>query len=791
MSTLEYYPPTQAVKKQTQRSLAVFLLIFAVMAAGIAALGYLSYRNYERQFRAQAESQLSAIAELKVNELVNWRAERLGDAQAVGQNPLFAALAERYLENPADTQAQAQMQAWLDSLRRAHDYERVFLLDVDGVERMSSPATPEPVAAHLTREVTAALSARQVTFLDFHRHSADGPIYLSLLVPIYAEQDSRPLGVLVLRIDPGLYLYPFIQQWPVPSASAETVLVRREGDEALYLNELRFQANTALNLRVSLENTERPAVQAALGREGIVEGVSYRGVPVIAAVHPVPGSPWFLAARVDAAEVYAPLHQRLWQTVVFFGALMATSGAGLASLWRQQSVRYYRQQAETAQALRASEERFRLAAQSASDLIWEWDIANGRLDWFGAIDELLGYAPGEFPRTIEAWEGIIHPDDHDRVMATLDRHLKAGAPYVEEYRVRCKDGTFRYWTDKGEAVWDGEGNAYKMIGVCSDITERKRAEEQLQATHAELQRLLAESEQSRRALLSVVEDQKAAQEEIRRLNIELEQRVRQRTAELEAANKELEAFAYSVSHDLRAPLRALDGFSAALLSQYRDRLDEQGRHYLERIQAASQRMGDLINDLLDLSRITRQEMRYQRVDLSTLAREVAAELQAQNPQRPVEWVIADGLAAQGDPLLLRLALQNLLGNAWKFTGGRECAIIEFGLLPSSPLPLGEGSGVRAPLPLGEGSGVRAPSPPGRGVGDEGPVYFVRDNGVGFDMAYADRLFAPFQRLHSQHEFPGTGIGLAIVQRIVTRHGGRVWVEAEVNRGATFYFTLGG
>jgi len=238
---------------------------------------------------------------------------------------------------------------------------------------------------------------------------------------------------------------------------------------------------------------------------------------------------------------------------------------------------------------------------------------------------------------------------------------------------------------------------------------------------------------------------------------ELEQRVSERTAQLETANKELEAFAYSVSHDLRAPLRGLDGFSAALLSQYTEKLDEQGRHYLERIQAASRRMGQLIDDLLNLSRLSRRELIRREVDLSALARQIAAELQARDPERLAEFTIAEGMTCEGDAHLLRVALGNLMGNAWKFTGGRSPAQIEVG--------------------TAEQDGER--------------VYFVRDNGVGFDMAYADKLFTPFQRLHAVDEFPGTGIGLATVQRILQRHGGRIWPEAAVGRGATFSFTLGG
>jgi len=222
-----------------------------------------------------------------------------------------------------------------------------------------------------------------------------------------------------------------------------------------------------------------------------------------------------------------------------------------------------------------------------------------------------------------------------------------------------------------------------------------------------------------------------------------------------ASNKELESFSYSVSHDLRAPLRSMDGFSLILLEGYSDKLDEQGKDYLQRVRSATQRMGMLIDDLLNLSRVTRGEMKHELVDLSALAQSIAAELQKSQPERQVEFIITPGVTANGGAHLLRILLENLLGNAWKFTGKHPTARIEFGTTQ---------------------------------VDDE-QAFFVRDDGVGFDMTYADRLFGVFQRLHATDDFPGTGVGLATVQRIAYRHGGRVWGEGEVGKGATFYFTL--
>jgi two-component system sensor histidine kinase/response regulator len=226
--------------------------------------------------------------------------------------------------------------------------------------------------------------------------------------------------------------------------------------------------------------------------------------------------------------------------------------------------------------------------------------------------------------------------------------------------------------------------------------------------------------------------------------------------DLEHKNRELESFSYAVSHDLRAPLRRIDSFSRALLESQGDRLDEAGRRFLGRVREASQHMSQLIDDVLYLSRVTRAELREQEVDLSALATLLLTRLQESEPHREVETKVRPGVVVNGDGQLLRIALQNLLDNAWKFTSKQEGARIEFGVAHVA----------------GE------------------PTYFVRDNGAGFDMTYADRLFVPFQRLHSQQEFPGSGIGLATVQRIIHRHGGRVWAEGLVGQGATFQFTLG-
>jgi PAS domain S-box-containing protein len=322
-------------------------------------------------------------------------------------------------------------------------------------------------------------------------------------------------------------------------------------------------------------------------------------------------------------------------------------------------------------------------------------------------------------------EEIVGLTDHDLFPAEVADAFRANdvAAIAEGRPVRLEetapgDGGPRTYITVKFPLMDADHRPYAICGISTDITERKQAEE-----------------------------------EVRRLNDELEERVRQRTAELEASTRELDAFAYSVSHDLRAPLRSLAGFSEVLLEDYADVLDDAGRGYLSRIEANAARMARLIDDLLDLSRATRVELRREQVDLSAVVRDVIAELRDADPGRRVELAVADGLGVNGDPHLIRLIMINLLGNAWKFTARRDPAVIEVG------------------------------------PGDGGRVIAVRDNGAGFDTRYADKLFDPFQRLHSNSDFEGTGIGLAIVQRIVQRHGGRIWAQSEIDRGTTFFFTL--
>ena len=360
--------------------------------------------------------------------------------------------------------------------------------------------------------------------------------------------------------------------------------------------------------------------------------------------------------------------------------------------------------------LKESEERYRTFFSTSRDCVFISSLEGRWINMNDAAVDLFDYSSRDELMRVNIANLYLKPEERTKYINTvMEQHA------VKDYPVDFlkKNGEVIHALITSTVRYDTDGNVIGTMGTIKDITERKKAED-----------------------------------EIFRLNESLEQRVRERTTELEA-------FSYSVSHDLRAPLRAIDGFSRALLEDYENKLDAQGRDYLMRIRTSTLFMAELIEDLLKLSRITRSDMDIVPVNLTQTARSIMDELQKSQPQRLVNINIADSLEDFADPRLIRIVLENLLGNAWKFTGKKTVAEIEFGSTKKN----------------------------------HKKEYFIRDNGAGFNMEYADKLFAPFQRLHNAEEYPGTGIGLATVKRIIHRHGGIVRAEGESGRGATFYFTL--
>jgi PAS domain S-box-containing protein len=478
---------------------------------------------------------------------------------------------------------------------------------------------------------------------------------------------------------------------------------------------------------------------------------------------------------------------------------------------------------QAADALRVNEARLAEAQRIGKVGSWDWDIVGNQLVWSDEIYRIFGLTPQSFGVTYEAFLDAVHPDDREHVKQSVDEALAGRKPYSIDHRIVLPDGRERFVQERAEVFLGPAAKPERMIGTVQDISERKQAEEldrfftlsrdmlciagfdgyfkrlnpswegvlgysqeellsrpyvdfihpeDRDATFAEAQKIAAGQEtiwfenryrakdgsyrwltwtaapsREKQIIYAAARDntdRKQAEEEIRRVN-----------AQLAAANQELEAFTYSVSHDLRAPLRHIDGFSKLLLEGYETALGEDARRYLQRIRQGAVRMGQLIDELLNLSRVGRSQLSLKRTNLNSLVEDVLEGLKAEAQGRDIRWKINSLPPLRCDPGLLRQVFENLISNALKFTRPRPTAVIEVG----------------------------------KEVRSGQPVVFVRDNGVGFNMKHVAKLFGIFQRLHRQEDFEGTGVGLATVQRIIHKHGGQVWADAEPDKGATFFFTV--
>ena len=800
------------------------LVLAGVLILAIAG-GTADYlRRQYREEQAKVWAQLSSIGELKARQITQWRQERLADALALGQNRAFAELFQRTQVGGGDPEARALLQSWLESIWQQRVYDRIRLLGPDGRELLSIPADLPKTNPGVLRGIQAAMAGGRPLFQDFYRSEEDQRVYLSIRVPIPDPQDpGRMIGIAALRIDPTQEFYPFISRWPTSARTAETLLVKQDGPEVLYLNQLKFQADAALRLRFPLGQADLPAAMAVRGKVGVVEGRDYRGSHVLADVRPVPGSPWFLVSRIDRAEAYEPFRRQVLGTLLLAALLMLCTGVAIAGFWRHQRACYFQarfaQEQELAwlrQAIARSLNEICLFDPHTLRILFANDGAVRNLGY--PREELLAmtmtdFKPAQSPASFKALLAPLAAGDQETLVIELTHRRKNGTEYPVETHLQL--------VDRGQELRVG-------LAIINDLTEHHKILDSLQFSERKFRTLfenLAEGVALHELVLDeigspldyLVLDVNPAYRRHTGLDLDATRnrlgsqlyglepppyldeyaRVAQggepyafetyypplaryfrisvispkpgqfatvfediterktREEDLRQKNEEMERFTYLVSHDLKSPLVTVKTFLGYLEEDLAKQETERVKKDLLYMHGATEKMSRLLGDLLEVSRIGRVVNAPVQTSFQALAKEALEAVAGSLALRGVQVTVDEAeLPLRGDRPRLVEIWQNLLENAVKYMGDQPNPRIHLGV---------------------ERAG-------------EYPQFFVRDNGQGIDPRYHGKVFGLFEKLDARTE--GTGLGLALIKRIVEVHGGTIRVESEgAGQGSCFLFTL--
>jgi len=450
-------------------------IIFLLLSIGICISGYLYYEKQKQHFKKEIQNELSAIADLKVKQIVNWRENRLGDAETIFNNPLIVPHIRQWLKSgPYDIKQEILI--WMRSLQEHYHYKSIIILDTKGNIRLAFPDGKEILGQDAKRFAREAINTKKVIFSDLYRRKTTNVIRLTLVIPLLVSKgrDNIPVGVLLLRIDPYQFLYPLIQSWPTPSETAESLIIRTEGNEIVFLSKLRHQKNAALNLRFPVVEKNLPAAMVARGIEGVVEGIDYRGSPVIAHVRPVPNTPWLLVAKMDISEVSTPLREELWEVVFLMGALLICAGASIGFVWRHHAAESYRKQYETEHERQMYAQRYEYLTKYANDIILLADRDGQIKDFNKRAVAAYGYSGDE----------LLQKNLKDLRAPETKAFLNGQIKEVEEHNGlvfetlhQRKDGT-TFPIEVSSRIIQIDGNKYYQ-SIIRNITERKQAEEKI------------------------------------------------------------------------------------------------------------------------------------------------------------------------------------------------------------------------------------------------------------------------------------------------------------------------
>lgn len=699
---------TRVLKKNKLQSIPV--MIFALLVIFIAVISLYSIHEENKNIKENTRLKLISIADLKINQINSWRNERLIDGKAIFYNTAFIQEFKRICQNSSNKDSYQKLLPYLRQFFESNYYS-IVITDNKFVPKINLNYEKNELNIFDRSLMKEALEGRRIILSDITMEDDTEDIHLNLIVPLI-DGDSEA-GVVLLKINPQYFLFPYINTWPVPSYSAESLIFERLADSVLFLNQLRYNKKAALRLKIPVTRTEVVAVQGALGLVGFREGVDYRGNSVLAFIKRIPGTKWMIVTKIDSEEVYASSRGKTTLIYTILIIISCFSGAVVFLYLKNQTKTQYSlllenelEKEKVKNNLEASELKFASLFNSMKEGVAIHKVI------LNESAEPIDYVLIEINPAFEKNTGI----SIEKAKGALASKLYGAetAPYLKEFSdVALTGQQYEFET------YFAPLNRHFRISVTSpghlmfatiflDISEIKESEQKLKNT----------------------------------IN------------SLEQSNKELEQFAYVASHDLQEPLRMVSSFTQLLQKKYKNQLSEEADGYIHYAVDGAARMQILINDLLEYSRVTRKGKPFEQVDtFSVLGRAIA------NLRKKIEEchaIISNGelpsiIADEGQ--IARL-LQNLIDNSIKYKGD-DAPIIYIAASEN----------------------------------ENEWIFSVKDNGIGIDQEYYQRIFEIFERLHSSSKYPGTGIGLAICKKIVERHGGRIWVQANDDIGVTFYFTI--
>ncbi len=752
---------------------ALFLLALVL----ILFVGGWFYADQSRLLRREAQGNVEAIGELRAAELDEWLSARTAEIEVFHNSEPFVRLVDRAIAEPTDADTRRELRQWLANLQANPAYDGVYILDPAGdvTDIVGGVLTDEAHVEEATREL---LEERSVTWIDLHRDPHDGAPHLTLVAPLLdpPAAGGRVVGALVVTIDPDQYLYPFLTAWPVPTGSGESLLVRRDGDHALFLSPLRFREDAELEFRVPLSETQLPAVRGVLGEVGPAEGIDYRGEPVVSTVHRISQTGWILVTKIDTAEAYAQVRDRLAAIIVAICAIVLSAAGGALLWWRSRSTRELKARLWLREVI-----------EQSTDEVYAYDPESLRLTFVNqGMTRHLGYEPEEllgvpvlaikpsFPeREFRAMLDTLRSGAEEVVVFESVHRRKDGSEYPVEVRLHHSE------TDQGP----------RFLAIATDITERRRAEEalaeyrdhlerlveerteelaltnrELDATNEELQSANEELQCMNEELQCLNEELEASNEELQVTNVELESTtsdLAQANEELAKANDAKSTFLANMSHELRTPLNSIIGFSGILSQGMGGPLNDEQLTQVSMINTSGKHLLSLIDDILDLAKVEAGTVHthLEQVDVIAVVREVLDTVRPLAEERGLALETRpDTLAALEvctDPGKLRQILLNLVSNALKFTEGGSVSVT-----------------------------VEPPA--------SGPLRIrVSDTGRGIPRASLSHIFDPFYQVETPGEVKpkGTGLGLPLSQEYARLLGGDITVRSQPGVGSTFTLTL--